>query len=938
MAKNNKKTNKQNIKVENLSEVTSAEEKEVQTTENADFATRVVNFIKNKNFLLGAAAFLLPALVLYGVFVINGLHPFGNGQILVTDLWHQYYPFLCELQERLKEGQSLLYSENIGMGINFLALIAYYCASPLNFLIMLVSKESLRDLVAVIVALKAGFSGLFFSLYLKKVNKRYEFSTIAFSALYALCGYMLGYYWNIMWLDCVALLPLVMLGVYSLIKENKCILYIVSLAIAVISNFYIGFMLCIFTAIYFFSQCIIEKLKIKEFFIKLGMIAVASIISLAMTAFITVPTYLALGQTVAAEPKDEQEEQTLSEKIGEYYDEFKEDAVHVLGRTASFGEPNPKEEGIVNAFSGLISVILFGYFLCSDKIGKREKLTTTAVILIMFLSMVFNDIDIIWHGFHKPNMVPFRYAFIFSFVMIAMAYRTYVAEFTDFSVGRRKKKFPLAFVISALITILVIVCANKEAVIGTVIGSCVLAVLYYVMIESFHDEPGAKMKQKWATTLCGFIVAEVVINTIIAVPTVRITVYDTYYYRGEEIENLLEEVDADSSYGRVETSQDYILNDPALYGYKGVSTFTSTADADVSEFIKTLGICGIPGSNRYYYETTSPLTNAFLGIEHVIFKNDMDNHNPYLVKVATETTNYKNDEGEDRKTYQHIYKNTQSLPIGFMTANSLLDEEGIVGNNAFEKQNDLFRKATGLDGDLYTKVPFVSEDGEEKYYYVEGNVGVSGTAQDGSFTIRRGASEDKPQVKFIVNVENDVPLYAYVMGRYFNKVTVDGTDYKMQARGYILPIGVYEEGQAKFDYTFDSSFEDSGRLTFMIYKLDTALFEEGMALLRDEGFEITKYESTVVEGNIEAKEDGVFYTSIPYDEGWTLYVDGEETEIKPLENAMICVPLTKGEHDIVLKYSPVGFVPGVIVSIVALVIFIGAIVLAIMIKRKKKNG
>lgn len=941
MAKNNKKTNKKNTAaknttVENLQQESPADEKDVDVTENATFVSKLINTLKNKNFLLGAAAFLLPALVLYGVFVINGLHPFGNGQILVTDLWHQYYPFLCELQERLKEGQSLLYSENIGMGINFLALIAYYCASPLNFLIMLVSKEALRDLVAVIVALKAGFSGLFFSLYLKKVYKRYEFSTIAFSALYALCGYMLGYYWNIMWLDCVALLPLVMLGVYSLIKENKCVLYIISLAIAVISNFYIGFMLCIFTAIYFFSECIKEKLAIKEFFKKLGTIAVASIISLAMTAFITVPTYVALGQTVASEPKDEQEEQTLSEKIGEYYEEFKKDAVHVLGRTASFGEPNPKEEGIVNAFSGLISVILFGYFLCSKKISKREKLTTSAVILIMFLSMVFNDIDIIWHGFHKPNMVPFRYAFIFSFVMITMAYRTYITEFTDFSVGRRKKQFPLAFVISALITILVIVCANQEAVIATVIGSCVLAVLYYVMIESFHDESGAKMKQKWATTLCGFIVAEVVINTIIAVPTVRITVYDTYYYRGEEIENLLEEVDADSSYGRVETSQDYILNDPALYGYKGVSTFTSTADADVSEFIKTLGICGIPGSNRYYYETTSPLTNAFLGIEHVIFKNDMDNHNPYLVKVATETTNYKNDDGEDRTTYQHIYKNTQSLPIGFMTANSLLDEEGIVGNNAFERQNDLFRKATGLDGDLYTMVQLI--DGDVKNYYTQGNVRVSGIAEKGSFTIRATEETDDPDVKFVVNVEDDAQLYAYVKGRYFKDVKVNGATYKMQARGYILPVGICEDGKVTFDYTFDSSFEEQASLTFMLYKLDADLFEKGMELLRDEGFEITKYESTLIEGSIEALDDGVFYTSIPYDEGWTLYVDGKETEIKPLENAMICVPLTKGKHDIVLKYSPVGFVPGVIVSIVALVVFVGAIVLAIIIKRKKKNG
>ena len=119
MAKKNKKTTKQNSEVkttpiEQKAEETVIEEYKTPASESASLLTRVINLFKNKNFLWGAAAFLLPALVLYGVFVINGLHPLGNGQILVTDLWHQYYPFLCEMQEKLQTGQSLLYSENIG--------------------------------------------------------------------------------------------------------------------------------------------------------------------------------------------------------------------------------------------------------------------------------------------------------------------------------------------------------------------------------------------------------------------------------------------------------------------------------------------------------------------------------------------------------------------------------------------------------------------------------------------------------------------------------------------------------------------------------------------------------------------------------------------------------------------------------------------------------
>ncbi len=87
----------------------------------ANFKEKINGLIRNKAFMIGLAAFFLPAVVLYVIFMINGVHPFGDKQILVTDLWHQYYPFLCELQEKIKAGESLLYSENIGLGINFWA-------------------------------------------------------------------------------------------------------------------------------------------------------------------------------------------------------------------------------------------------------------------------------------------------------------------------------------------------------------------------------------------------------------------------------------------------------------------------------------------------------------------------------------------------------------------------------------------------------------------------------------------------------------------------------------------------------------------------------------------------------------------------------------------------------------------------------------------------
>lgn len=885
----------------------------------ANFFDKIKTLFKNKNFVIGAASFMLPALALYIIFAVNGVHPFGDRQILVTDLWHQYYPFLCEMQEKLKTGASLLYSENIGMGINFWALIAYYCASPLNFLVMLVSKEALRDLLVVIVALKVGFSGLFFSMYLKKVFKRYDMSTVVFSMMYALCGYVLGYYWNIMWHDCVALLPLVMLGVYSLIKENKWKLYIISLAVLVISNFYIGFMVCIFTAIYFFTECAKSSMGFKVFLKKLGLIAACSAVALAMTAFITIPAYNALGDTVSSVPKTAQTEESFVEELGDSLKEagkdISKDGANIIGRLASFNKPVPKE-GLPNIFSGILSILLLGFFFTSKKIPVSEKLANLLMLIVLFLSLMIGELDIIWHGFHKPNMVPYRYAFVISFALITIAYRAYIAEFADDELERSSI---LKFIVPAVLTGLVILCAWKEASLATVLGCISISVIYFVILVSIKQEDKANLKAKWREALCCIMVLEVLINTVIAVPTVRTTVYSTYYYRGEEVERLLEDVDADKSYGRVETSQDYILNDPALYGYKGVSTFTSTANHNVTKFVEKIGLCAPARANRYYYQTTSPFTNAIFSVEHVIFKNDMKNLNPYLENVAEEWT-------DDEKYKNVIYKNREWLPMGFMADTALLTSDKIEGKNPFEVQNDLFRKMTGLEGDLFTQVPLKSVSSETTGKFVGGS--------DGKYTLER---DDDGDAKLVVNyVAPDTnSIYGYVDCKDTTKFVVSNTTYKTEKRKYVFPAGSYPEGEKfSLSFTFSKSAQKKPSLTILLYSMDEKLFEMGMELLRDEPFEIETYKSTVIKGTVNAKDHGVFYTSIPYEKGWKLYVDGERADIEPLEDAFISTYLSKGEHDIVLRYRPYGFASGVIISIAALISFVVAVILS----RRKKNG
>lgn len=174
-------------------------------------------------------SFCIPMLLLAVGFVLQQVHPFGDRQILVTDFWHQYYPFLRLLHEKLRSGGSLLYTWESGMGTNFLSIFAYYAASPLNLLTVLVPESILREAVTVVLLLKIGCAGLFFALFLRGTFHRDDFSICLFAVMYALCSYILGYYWNIIWMDTVALLPLVVLGLVYLVRDGKYRLYVVAL-------------------------------------------------------------------------------------------------------------------------------------------------------------------------------------------------------------------------------------------------------------------------------------------------------------------------------------------------------------------------------------------------------------------------------------------------------------------------------------------------------------------------------------------------------------------------------------------------------------------------------------------------------------------------------------------------------------------------------------
>ena len=360
------------------------------------------------------AAFLMPVLIMILIFIQRGIVPFGDESFLRMDMYHQYAPFFSEFKYKLSHGGSLLYSWHLGLGINFAALYSYYLASPLNWLIILVPQKFVLEFMAYMIVFKIGLSGLSFAYYLRKHSKFESFGIAFFAIFYALSGYMAAYNWNIMWLDCIVLFPLIMLGLESLVYERKFILYTLSMAMSISSNYYISIMTCLFLVFYFFSLLIIKPVNgFKDLLISGIQFAVFSILAAVISLVILLPEIYALMSTASGEFN-------FPKSYSEYFS-----IIDILARHMPNIETHTGLDHWPNIYCGVAVYIFAILYLINDKIRLRERAVYAVLCIFLFAGFSINVLNYIWHGLHYPNSLPARQSFIYIFIVLYMSYKAY---------------------------------------------------------------------------------------------------------------------------------------------------------------------------------------------------------------------------------------------------------------------------------------------------------------------------------------------------------------------------------------------------------------------------------------------------------------------------------------------------------------------------------
>lgn len=814
-----------------------------------------------------AWGFVIPAVTVAVAFAVNHVYPFGDRGVLIIDSLHQYLPFFTEFHEKLTNNDTFLYSMGGGLGFNFWATIAYYLASPMNFLLVLFPKVHMMDVMALFIVLKLGLCGCTFSWYLAHKEKGKSYYPVLFGTMYALSSFMIGYYFNLMWFDSIAMLPLVMLGIERIVRGGSGRLFGMSLFYALYCNYYIGFMLCLFSCLYLLVQWISTKgLTVKKFFASAVNFGWYALLSGGMAAVMLVPAFLGLGITESAENKFPWPPKFYVKDLSQLTSQF------------AFVEPvniadNQYE---LNAFCGVLTLILVILFLLDNYVSLRERIAKGALCVLLFLSFDVNVLNFIWHGFHTQNGLPNRFSFIYIAMLLVMAHQA--LWHLKYLSGKRvllAALIPLGFTGYAWWAGL------GDWDFYVYLTTEILVALYGMILLLY----GLVKKENkiFRRVIVAVGVVEMVANGIYGVCMNGTVSRQTYLDDQIAYGKLMERNESGDEFFRSDIDSTRMRNADMFMGGDGVMLFSSTMPAATVDLCKAIGMEA--RTNKSGYVGVTKLFNDIFGVRYV--------------ESRTDTGRLYQMEKVDYEEPLNLYKNDNALSIGFMVDSDIKEWDIDSGNHA-DVQNQFTALAVG-EGPLYSL--------------------------NQSFEMSDGGSYD-------IIIPAGMQAYLDVTKK-MEKITVSTPDYVKSYDKYndhLYDLGSFDEDEIA-TVTCEFSESQSGTVKADVYicseadyqKIHEKLASSQLVTQSEDGSLYVKDGS--IRGVIDADQDGTLLFSIPYDVGWKVKVDGKETETYAVGRSLLGIDLTNGIHEISLDYTAPGLWEGSILSILCILLFLCSLIL-----------
>lgn len=812
--------------------------------------------LKNSSVLSGFIGLVLTSIILLTAYFAGEMFPFGEGTVSWCDMNQQAIPLLCDFKDILSGKSSLFLNTQNAGGMNFYGVFFFNLSSPFSFLAAFVDKSQIPYLMNILVVLKLGLCGFCAGFVFYRLFKENGVLISAFlGTCYALCGYGMLFYQNIMWLDMMYLFPIVALGIFKLIKQNRPAVLLISLTLCVIFNFYISFMVYLALILFFGLYALFFRNTDRKIYVNLGL---CGVISLTVSAFVWVPCLL------------------------QYFSSGRSGSILSNLKNASLFTSTETTFPILLC-SG---VILCGVVFLFRRVSPKDKQTSFlfCLFLIMSVPLIIEPINLMWHT-GSYMAFPARYGFITVFAGLCLTAKLLSgwkfaekpkpnAVFIYFAVGLICI-LALIFTLSnqdTLSTYTRTLWGNKASLRGQIFISLLFVLSYFIIL--LFSERKVLCKKTAAVFLCLCLAFEGFCWSSVFVLSAK----DRFSMHN--FQNMLElrsEIQKDGFY-RVNTSHKLTdANMTGAAGFNSLAHYTSLNNENYMEAAKQMGYSG------YWMETGnwggSILSDALLSVGYTVYNQNGEfviKENPYYLGLGIKT------EGEIPEKLSH--KNrlaTLGEAFGKMTDT----ENPVVTYYAYNTEN-----CNLLTQDDVYVINSVSDE-----TYITYSVDVIGR-QTLYFDCYDGFSNS-----LVEDINQSFEVYV--------NSSVKSCSYPTQKENGLLKLGGFENESV--DITIKVLKEVSCS-SFGVFGVKEDLVEN--VVQNTETLNLTQ-KGGVLSGNAGK---GNYFLSIPYSEDLNITLNGEKMEFSKALSGFISLEIPR-DGVLKIGLTPKGFGLGICVSVLGTV-------------------
>ncbi len=852
----------------------------------------------------GLAAFFIPFFIMLLVYLSIGIYWGSDRSVLASDAFSQFSNFHASFNNVLHGKQSIFYTWNASLGLNYWSLISYYLGGIFTPLVFFFKNQNIPDALYLLTLIKIGSAGLAFWYYGKHTYKIPQWSIVTLSVAYSLMSFITAHSELIMWLDIFMYLPLIILGINQVMDKGKSVLLFVSYLLLFISNFYFGFMIGIFSVAYFFARLAtqpkIYKKSIIPYFITSLLAGVSSMIMI-LPAVIDLKTN---GETLSDISR-------IKTEATAFWDIIIKNMIGVFDTT--------KYGSIPFIYVGILPLIFCIFYFVTRKIKPINKIAYGSLFALLIASFYLEPLNLFWHGFHAPNMFLFRFSFLFSFLVVMLAgfgWEKFSKEDGGYLVG-----IGLVLPIIFLLAKLTAPKTSYDFVTPTNLFITILFILLYLTAIIFYQLKKIPSK-RLAILLLILVSGESFLNTSYMLNGIlddwnyaSRSLYSEPYPNYKKLVDNADKLNKDDFY-RLESLAPISSNDSFSYGYSGISMFSSIRNRNSSTFLNDLGYRSRGTSLNIRYQNNTLFMDSLLGIKHNISDQPI---NKYGFTSFAKAGKYQ------------LYENTAAIPLGVLTDQNIYKTK-FPKNDNLGAQTAFINQLSDLQESYFTFTrPLITE--------------LKNTQVINKPNSHVLFKEKKPNIAKTITYDVFVPAgnqaYLSLFPGEFSQLESSTATVLSQGMSYKSQIGItgqyYNLGYFEKDSTVRFSLELYGTpeidlIDPPVVLMDTNKYQSAMKEINKHGVDFN-VSGRKASATVETPEDKVLMTTIPYDKGWSVKVDGKKVNTKDFKDAFLTFNVPKGKHNITLSFLPPGLVIGSTLFVLGIISFSGYYVFILNKKR-----